>query len=89
MQPKLGSDSLVVIGQLLDSKHPDQALKNVRVSLQSERGTIARSKTNRVGEFEFRVEAFSGLQLAFAMGARRTVVVPVPEIERVAEPAAV
>lgn len=81
MQPKPGSDSVVLIGQLLDSASPTHGIGNIPVSLVCEGDTVARRKTNNFGEFDFGFETLHHTQLIFGMGKSRTVVVPVPDAE--------
>jgi hypothetical protein len=81
MQPKLGSDSVVLMGQLLDSAKPAHGISGVPVSLLSKGDTVSRDKTNEVGEFDFGIDALSQMQLVFGMGDSRTIVVPVPDGE--------
>jgi hypothetical protein len=85
MQPKPGSDSMVLIGQLLDSARPNQGMSGVPVSLLCNGDTVSRGKTNDVGEFDFGMTAHSQLQLVFGIGDSRTIVVPVPEGDRSAD----
>jgi hypothetical protein len=79
MQPKPGSDSIVLMGQLLDSAQPDHGLSGIPVSLLGDSGTLSRNKTNEVGEFDFGIDTLSHLQLVFGMSNSRTIVVPVPD----------
>jgi|SRR5580658_5330813 hypothetical protein len=81
MQPRPGSDSIILMGQLLDSAKPGQGIGGVPVSLMSEGRTLSSDKTNAVGEFDFGVDVFSRLQLVFGMEQSRTIVVPVPDGE--------
>jgi|SRR5271156_367523 len=81
MQPKLGSDSVVLMGQLLDSAKPDHGVGGIPVSLLCEGDTVSRAKTNDVGEFDFGITALDHLQLVFGIGGSRTIVVPVPDGE--------
>ncbi len=78
MQPKPGSDSMVLMGQLLDSSQPAHGIRDVSVSLISEGDTLSRKTTNQVGEFEFGFGAVRDVQLVFGMGESRLLVVPVP-----------
>ena len=78
MQPKLGSEAVVLIGQLLDSKHPDHGIKNISVQLLCEGNAISHKKTNDMGEFEFGIEGPQDLQLAFGIAGRRKLIVPLP-----------
>lgn len=79
MQPKPGSDSMVLMGQLMDSASPDHGMSGITVSLLCKGNTVSRGCTNDVGEFDFGMTAQSQLQLVFGIGDRRTIVVPVPD----------
>jgi len=78
MQPKLGSDSMVLMGQLLDATRPDQGMSGVPVSLLCKGDTVSQGTTNGAGEFDFGITAQSSLQVVFGLGGTRTIVVPVP-----------
>lgn len=81
MQPKPGTDSVVLIGQLLDPASPAHGMGDIPVSLVCEGNTVARQKTNNFGEFDFGFETLHHTQLIFGIGKRRTIVVPVPDAE--------
>ncbi len=81
MQPKPGSDSVVIMGQLLDSAKPDHGVSGIPVSLLCQGDTVSRARTNDVGEFDFGITALDHLQLVFGIGDSRTIVVPVPNGE--------
>ncbi len=81
MQPKPGSDSVVPIGQLLDSAKPDHGISGIPVSLLSRGETVLRRKTNDVGEFDFGIAVLSQMQLVFGIGKGQTIVVSVPDSE--------
>ena len=81
MQPQLGSDSVVLMGQLLDSAKPNHGVGGIPVSLLCEGDTVSQAKTNEVGEFDFGITALDHLQLVFGIGGSRTIVVPVPDGE--------
>jgi hypothetical protein len=83
MQPKPGSQTMVLIGQVMDSASPDHGLGGIPVSLLCEGNTLSQSKTNAVGEFDFGLTAADHLQLVFGIEDSRKIVVPVPEIESV------
>ena len=78
IQPKPGSDAVVLIGQLLDSRHPDHGIKDIQVQLLSEGTAISNKKTNATGEFEFGIDCSQDLQLSFWITGRRKLVVPLP-----------
>jgi hypothetical protein len=81
MQPTPGAESIVLIGQLLDSMNPGHGMGGVPVSLLSRGDTILRKQTNQDGEFDFGLEPSSDMQLVFGIGESRTIVVAVPEGE--------
>ncbi len=83
MQPKPGSDAVVLMGQLLDSAKPDHGVSGIPVSLLSEGDTVSRGRTNDVGEFDFGITTLDHLQLVFGIGESRTIIVPVPDGESV------
>jgi hypothetical protein len=83
MQPKPGSQTMVLIGQLLDSANPDHGLSGIPVSLLCKGDMLSQSETNAVGEFDFGLTAADHLQLVFGLGDSRKIVVPVPDIESV------
>lgn len=81
MQPTPGSESVVLMGQLLDSMHPGQGIGGIAVSLLSKGDTVSKKKTNDAGEFDFGLEPLRDVQLVFGIGESRTIVVSVPDGE--------
>jgi hypothetical protein len=81
LQPTPGSDSMVLMGQLMDSTKPDQGMSGIPVRLLCKGDTVSRGKTNDVGEFDFGLTTQSQLQIAFGIEELRTIVVPVPDSE--------
>jgi hypothetical protein len=79
MQPTPGSESIVIIGQLLDSMNPGHGISDIPVSLLSHGDTLSRKRTNQEGEFDFGLEPISDMQLVFGINESRTIVVAVPE----------
>jgi hypothetical protein len=79
MQPTPGTESVLLIGQLLDSMDPGRGLGGIAVSLLSKGGTMLSKKTNDAGEFDFGLETSRDIQLVFGIGDKRTIVVAVPE----------
>jgi hypothetical protein len=79
MQPTPGTESVVIVGQLLDSKNPDHGIGGIPVSLLARGDTLSRKRTNEDGEFDFGVETVRNMQLEFRMNEHRTIVVAVPE----------
>jgi len=81
IQSKPGSDSLVLIGQLLDSERPGHGLRDVSVALLCEGDTISYQTTNDFGEFDFGIETPHHLQLVFGIEQRRPLVVSMPDMQ--------
>lgn len=79
MQATPGSESFVLVGQLLDSMKPGRGICGVPVSLLSRGDTVSRKETNQDGEFDFGLKPGRDVQLVFGMGDSRTIVVAVPE----------
>jgi hypothetical protein len=79
MQPKPGSDAVVLMGQLMDSSKPNHGIGGIPVSLLSQGATVSRHRTNNVGEFDFGISALNHVQLVFGMADNRTIIVPVPD----------
>lgn len=83
MQPRLGSESTFLIGQLLKSSQPEHGLSGIPVSLLREGKTLSLARTNDVGEFDFNiVDCGSEMQLVVGMAERRKIVVPLPTTEK-------
>jgi hypothetical protein len=80
VQPKPGSESIVVVGQLLDSMSPSHAMGNVPVSLLLHGTPVSSKKTNDFGEFDFGFETPEDVQIAFGFQGQRTLVVPLPDV---------
>jgi hypothetical protein len=83
MQPRPGSESIVLIGQVLDSAKPDHGISGIPVSLLCKGDTLSQSRTNDVGEFDFGVTSADHLQLVFGIADKRNLVVPVPDGESI------
>ena len=79
MQPELGSQEMVLTGQILDSEKPGYGLDGVPVSLLCADRAVENKKTNSAGEFYFGFRSIHHAQLVFGMGSHKTLVVPVPD----------
>lgn len=79
MQPTPGSESIVLVGQLLDSMNPGQGISGIPVSLLSKGDAVSQKRTNHLGEFDFGLETGGDLQLVFGIADSQTIVVAVPE----------
>jgi len=76
--PKPGSESVVLVGQLLDSMQPSKSLSDVPVELLQSGNSVSSKKTNARGEFDFGLNASEDTHLAFGLD-NRTLVVPIPD----------
>jgi len=81
MQPELGTQHVVLLGQLLDSQQPGYSLGDVTVSLLSSGDAVSHQKTNSVGEFCFGFKSIHAAQLVFGMGKHKKLVVPLPDAD--------
>jgi len=82
MQPTPGSESIVLIGQLLDTLNPGHGIGGIPVSLLLRGDMVSQKETNQDGEFDFGLELSRDMQLVFGIAESRTVVVAVPEREQ-------
>jgi hypothetical protein len=78
LEPKPGSNYVVLVGQLIDAKKPLQGFDHVPVSLLSEGDKLSETKTNQFGEFHFAFESVKHMQLFFGI-EQTALVVPLPE----------
>jgi hypothetical protein len=79
VEPKPGSESVVVVGQLLDQLRPTQRVSNIPVSLFSKGTPVSSTKTNDFGEFDFAFDAPDDMHIAFGLEDEKTLVVPLPD----------
>ena len=79
VEPKPGSESVVVVGQLLDQLRPTQRVSNIPVSLLSHGNSVSSTKTNDFGEFDFAFDAPDDVHIAFGLEDEKTLVVPLPD----------
>jgi hypothetical protein len=64
IEPKLGSNRLVITGQLLDLSHPGVIGRDIQVTLSNHRGSTVLAATNQFGEFSGEVENSGDLELS-------------------------
>ena len=80
VEPKPGSESVVVVGQLLDSMKPTHGMSGIPVALLHKGSSVSSKKTNDFGEFDFGSETPSDMHLAFGLEKGTTLLVPVPDL---------
>jgi len=78
LEPKPGSNYVVLVGQLIDAKEPGRGSNDVSVSLFGSEDKVSETSTNKYGEFYFGFQSAKHMQLFFGM-ASQALVVPLPE----------
>jgi len=78
LEPKPGSNYVVLVGQLIDAKKPLKGFEDVQVSLLSHGDKLSETTTNKFGEFHFGFESVKHMQLFFGID-EKALVVPLPE----------
>src|SRR5882672_11323386 len=64
IEPKPGSNRLVITGQLLDLRHPEVVGREIEVTLSNRRGNTVLAPTNHFGEFSGEIENTGDLELS-------------------------
>jgi hypothetical protein len=64
IEPKPGSNRLVITGQLLDLSHPGIIGRDIQVTLSNRRGNKVLAATNQFGEFSGEIENSGDLELS-------------------------
>ncbi|HEY2548253.1 MAG TPA: hypothetical protein VGI46_19430, partial [Candidatus Acidoferrum sp.] len=64
IEPKPGTNRLVITGQLLDLSNPDVIGQNIQVTLSNHRGHSVIASTNQFGEFSGELENSGDLELS-------------------------
>lgn len=78
LEPKPGSNYVVLVGQVIDSKKPLKGFDHVPVSLLSHGDKVSETTTNQFGEFHFGFQSVQHMQLFFGM-QQKALVVPLPQ----------
>jgi hypothetical protein len=63
IEPKAGSNRLVITGQLLDLSHPGVIGRDIQVTLSNRRGNTVMAPTSQFGEFSGEIENSGDLEL--------------------------
>jgi hypothetical protein len=80
-----GSNRISLMGQVLDGSRPEATFENLGVVLSSGNGTLARTITNRLGEFNLQFEFAENVSLEIRVGERSWISVPLTQLEWVKE----
>jgi len=76
-----GSDRISLMGQVLDATKPQAKKENLAVVLTAQSGTLARTTTNRLGEFNLRFQFAENVSLEIRMGERSWISVPLTHMD--------
>jgi hypothetical protein len=75
IEPKQGSNRLVITGQLLDLSHPGVIGRDIQVTLSNHRGHSVIASTNQFGEFSGEIENSGDLELSVPGHAEEPIVI--------------
>jgi hypothetical protein len=75
IEPKLGSNRLVITGQLLDLSHPGIIGRDIKVTLSNHRGNTVVASTNQFGEFSGEIENTGDLDLSIPSEKDKPIVI--------------
>jgi hypothetical protein len=80
-----GCDRISLMGQVLDATRPQPRNENLAVVLSAQTGTLARTTTNRLGEFSLQFDFAENVNLEVRMGERSWISVPLTQMDWVKE----
>ena len=75
IEPKPGSNRLVITGQLLDLSHPGIIGRDIQVTLSNRRGNTVLAPTNQFGEFSGEIENSGDLELSIPGDGEQPIVI--------------
>lgn len=75
IESQAGGRSIVVIGQLMDLRHPETVNADLQVTLSNLRGGVVQATTNQFGEFCQEIESSGNLELKFHGASHKPVVI--------------
>jgi hypothetical protein len=75
IEPKPGSNRLVITGQLLDLSHPEIIGREIQVTLSNRRGNTVVAPTNQFGEFSGEIENSGDLELSIPGDSEQPIVI--------------
>jgi hypothetical protein len=76
IQPQEDSDKVAIVGQILDSADPENAIGPIHVVLRKGKRIIAESVTNRFGEFHLECDLENSLHLQAGLPHGQVVQIP-------------
>jgi hypothetical protein len=75
IEPKPGSNRLVITGQLLDLSHPGVIGRDMPITLSNRRGNTVMAATNQFGEFSGEIENSGDLELTVPGEGEKPIVI--------------
>jgi hypothetical protein len=75
IEPKPGSNRLVITGQLLDLSHPGVIGRDIQLTLSNHRGHSVVAATNQFGEFSGEIENSGDLELSIPGNGEQPIVI--------------
>lgn len=75
IEPRVGSNRLVVTGQLLDVSYPGVIGRDVQVTMSNRRGNTVVALTNKFGEFSGEIEDSGDLELSLPGAGDQPIVI--------------
>jgi CheY-like chemotaxis protein len=81
LEPQTDSNSLALVGQIVDSSRPDCQFGSIPVVLHGRKGPIALTTTNKFGEFHFNFDFEPSGTLEIEVGGNHWVSVALPGLQ--------
>ncbi len=75
IEPKPGSNRLVITGQILDISNPGVIGRDIQVTISNRRGNSVIAATNKFGEFSGEVENSGDLELSIPGHGEKPIVI--------------
>src|SRR5215472_11182419 len=75
-----------LVGQILDARRPTGKGDNLAVVLSGRNGALARTRTNRLGEFTLEFEPAESVNLEIRLGERSWISILLRHLDRLKEP---
>ena len=81
LEPQTDSNSLALVGQIVDSSRPDCQFGSIPVVLHGRKGPIALATTNKFGEFHFNFDFEPSVTLEIEVRGNHWVSVALPGLQ--------
>jgi hypothetical protein len=80
VEPQAEGQTIIVTGQLLDSRQPGAVVRDMKVTLSNGRGRTIEARTNEFGEFREEIEDGGDLHLTLPGSSGEPLVISLPDI---------